>query len=303
MCCFLQGVGGFLLLVFVFGGISDTSAERSERRQEKHQEKRPVSVVIPTAVKRLDTVTLQCNYNLSGEPIYTVKWYKGPKEFYRYIPKELPNVQVFALPGITVDELKSTHKNLVLKNVQPEVTGRYKCEVSSDAPNFYTYMQSGYMYVIDVPVEDPILRTDKEILDTGYRLKGNCSAPASWPPANITWLLNGKPINYTYQERVQPRDYNMKASATSNKRIPLVTVSGVEVAIDESHFHGGKARISCVASVFHLYRREKSVVLDEDRPRPRPSSVLGNRDSNSGTSKYFSIIFYSITTQILLFSR
>uniref|UniRef100_A0A6P7F3H7 Uncharacterized protein LOC114325523 n=1 Tax=Diabrotica virgifera virgifera TaxID=50390 RepID=A0A6P7F3H7_DIAVI len=148
---------------------------------------RQVSVTIPTAVKRLDTVTLQCKYDLENEPLYTLKWYKGTKEFYRYIPKELPSTQVFPLPGVTVDEIKSTPNNLVLKNVQPEVTGRYKCEVSSDAPNFYTLMQSGYMYVIDVPAEDPILRMDKEILDTGYRLKGNCSAPSSYPPANITW--------------------------------------------------------------------------------------------------------------------
>lgn len=52
-----------------------------------------------------------------------------------------------------------------------------------------------WFFFSDVPVEDPILRMDKEILDTGYRLKGNCSAPPSWPPANITWLLNGKPVS------------------------------------------------------------------------------------------------------------
>ncbi|RZC34851.1 I-set domain containing protein, partial [Asbolus verrucosus] len=51
----------------------------------------------------MDTVTLQCKYNLQGEPLYTVKWYKGGQEFFRYIPKELPSTQVFALPGITVD--------------------------------------------------------------------------------------------------------------------------------------------------------------------------------------------------------
>ncbi|CAG9815686.1 unnamed protein product [Phaedon cochleariae] len=43
---------------------------------------------------------------------------------------------------------KSSPNKLVLRNVQIEASGKYKCEVSSDAPNFYTYMQSGYMYVI-----------------------------------------------------------------------------------------------------------------------------------------------------------
>ncbi|ERL85008.1 hypothetical protein D910_02431 [Dendroctonus ponderosae] len=95
-----------------------------------------------------ETITLQCAFDLEGEPLYTVKWYKGSKELFRFIPKELPNSKVFAMPGIEVDLSKSTRNELVLRNVQPEVTGRYKCEVSSDAPNFYTKMDSGYMYVV-----------------------------------------------------------------------------------------------------------------------------------------------------------
>lgn len=35
-----------------------------------------------------------------------------------------------------------------MRNVQPEVTGKYKCEVSTDAPNFFTSTAAGYMYVI-----------------------------------------------------------------------------------------------------------------------------------------------------------
>lgn len=37
---------------------------------------------------------------------------------------------------------------MILRHVQPEVTGKYKCEVSSDAPNFYTIDKAGYMYVV-----------------------------------------------------------------------------------------------------------------------------------------------------------
>lgn len=65
-----------------------------------------VSVKIPTAVTPGDTVSLYCQYDLENEPLYTVKWYKGRQEFYRYIPKELPNIKVFPLPdvpGFTVD--------------------------------------------------------------------------------------------------------------------------------------------------------------------------------------------------------
>ncbi|KAJ8976363.1 hypothetical protein NQ317_013274 [Molorchus minor] len=120
-----------------------------------------VYVSVPQAAKIMDTVTLQCKYDLEGEPLYTVKWYKGSKEFYRYIPKELPNTQVFPLPGIDVDLSKSNPNEVVLRNVQAEVTGRYKCEVSSDAPNFYTHIVSSYMYVIESDGYEVLLAQSK----------------------------------------------------------------------------------------------------------------------------------------------
>lgn len=62
-----------------------------------------VSVTIPMAAKIGDTVTLQCDFNLEGDPLYTVKWYKGPNEFFRYIPKEMPSTREFPLAGINID--------------------------------------------------------------------------------------------------------------------------------------------------------------------------------------------------------
>ncbi|XP_057654536.1 uncharacterized protein LOC130892870 [Diorhabda carinulata] len=234
-----------------------------------------VSVVIPTAARVRDTVSLQCKYDLEGEPLYTLKWYKGTKEFYRYIPKELPNTQTFSLPGINIDKDKSNPNNLVLTNIQPEVTGRYKCEVSSDAPNFYTLFQSGYMYVIDVPDDDPVLALEKDVLEVGHILKGNCTSPPSYPSANITWLLNGKKINDT-QRRTFP-----VSTSTSTKKAPLVTYSELEVELEDRHFYSGKATIACYVNIFDLYKKRKELVVEEDRPRPRPSSVLGNRDSSN----------------------
>lgn len=79
------------LCIYILFCLSDTLALRD------------VSVTIPQAVVAGDTVALYCRYNLEDEPLYTVKWYKGQSEFYRYLPKELPNTQVFPLPGINVD--------------------------------------------------------------------------------------------------------------------------------------------------------------------------------------------------------
>jgi hypothetical protein len=64
---------------------------------------RNVAVIVPLAVSPGDTVTLQCSYDLEGDELYTVKWYKGRQEFFRYVPKELPHTRVFPLPGVNVD--------------------------------------------------------------------------------------------------------------------------------------------------------------------------------------------------------
>lgn len=64
---------------------------------------RNVSVTIPIAVKKGDNANLACSYDMEGDSLYSVKWYKGRREFYRYTPKENPSMKVFHQTGITVD--------------------------------------------------------------------------------------------------------------------------------------------------------------------------------------------------------
>lgn len=63
---------------------------------------RDVEVLMPLAVRRGETTRLICAYDLEGDTLYTVKWYKGRREFYRYTPKENPAIKIFAVDGINV---------------------------------------------------------------------------------------------------------------------------------------------------------------------------------------------------------
>lgn len=58
---------------------------------------------MPTAVRKGDNARLICNYDLESDTLYTIKWYKGRREFYRYTPKENPAMKTFPLAGITVE--------------------------------------------------------------------------------------------------------------------------------------------------------------------------------------------------------
>ena len=42
--------------------------------------------VLPTVVQKGDKVDLRCNFQLEGENMYSLKWYRDNVEFYRYIP-------------------------------------------------------------------------------------------------------------------------------------------------------------------------------------------------------------------------
>jgi len=46
---------------------------------------------------------LECHFDLEGEALYSVKWYKDGNEFFRYVPRDQPPAQLFPLPGVTVD--------------------------------------------------------------------------------------------------------------------------------------------------------------------------------------------------------
>lgn len=63
---------------------------------------RDVKVTVPGAVRRGENAVLICLYDMEGDSLYSVKWYKGRREFYRFTPKENPAMKTFPIPGINV---------------------------------------------------------------------------------------------------------------------------------------------------------------------------------------------------------
>lgn len=59
--------------------------------------------VIPPTVRKGSHASLLCQYDLEGAPLYSVKWYRGNFEFYRYSPGEKPAFKIFPYNGIYVD--------------------------------------------------------------------------------------------------------------------------------------------------------------------------------------------------------
>lgn len=62
-----------------------------------------VHVTVPNAIQSGRNAIMTCDYELEDDDLYSVKWYKGKREFFRYTPKEIPSIKIFKLPGIRVD--------------------------------------------------------------------------------------------------------------------------------------------------------------------------------------------------------
>ena len=67
---------------------------------------------VPKHTIRGHAVKLECHYDMEGEALYSVKWYKDGREFYRFVPRDDPPGSVFPQPGIAVDV-----------SIQPEALG------------------------------------------------------------------------------------------------------------------------------------------------------------------------------------
>lgn len=67
---------------------------------------RDVQIRVPVSVKRGDNVNLFCQFDLEGDSLYSVKWYKGKREFFRFTPNETPTLKVFPVAGINVEVSK-----------------------------------------------------------------------------------------------------------------------------------------------------------------------------------------------------
>ncbi|KAL0892082.1 hypothetical protein ABMA27_015294 [Loxostege sticticalis] len=156
---------------------------------------RDIQLSVPDAVGIGASATLGCRWSLdAGEALYTVKWYHGAQEFFRFVPKELPNTRVFSQTGISVDVSRSGAQQVVLRGATRGLSGRYRCEVSADAPFFHTVYKSAYMRVVELPDAMPKVQAQKSWYSAGDMLRANCTSPPADPPANLTWLLNGQEV-------------------------------------------------------------------------------------------------------------
>lgn len=62
-----------------------------------------IDVHVPKYVEKNGNATLECNFDLEGDILYSVKWFKDQHEFYQYTPSETHSIKVFINRSFKVD--------------------------------------------------------------------------------------------------------------------------------------------------------------------------------------------------------
>ncbi|KAK4887584.1 hypothetical protein RN001_003855 [Aquatica leii] len=153
------------------------------------------NLIIPALVDTRKSMLLDCQFDMEGEELYSVKWYKGIEEFFRYIPRNIPNTMYFPLTGIhlvqrTVD-CDNQHCKIELDHLNRQTSsGLYFCEVTADAPSFTTILQSQNVTVATLSLEGPKLEGLQDAYHEGDVLEVDCILSPSDPASILTWYIN-----------------------------------------------------------------------------------------------------------------
>ncbi|CAH1173788.1 unnamed protein product [Phaedon cochleariae] len=207
-----------------------------------------VDVRIPTHAVRHQSARLECHYDLDGETLYSVKWYKDGHEFYRFMQNSTENV-------------------VILSSVQLSSTGIYRCEVSGEAPFFETVTDHQRMTVVALPDEGPKITGGRARYQVGDTVHVNCTSGRSKPAAQLSWMINGQPADAAYLRG--PRTVVLGREGLESSTLGLEFVAGHE------HFKRGNMKLKCLATIATLYlvSNEESV----EGERPQRASVMESR--------------------------
>ncbi|XP_035903098.1 uncharacterized protein LOC118507911 isoform X2 [Anopheles stephensi] len=231
-------------------------------------------VVDPPAVRRGQHATLRCLYELDDSPLYSVKFYRGLREFYRYSPGQQPSKKIFPFPGINVDATMSDNRQVVIKNVGFGLSGNFSCEVTADAPSFSTATEHISMQVVELPESVPTLWTEHTRYEPGDVLRANCTSQPSRPKAELTLTLNHMVVYTSHEESRITTDNLISSSLTL--RLHLQSSHFVSGLMGGASGPGGALLLRCTATIGKLYERYTELELGVPQRDPIPARVTSS---------------------------
>ncbi|XP_050309411.1 uncharacterized protein LOC126745564 [Anthonomus grandis grandis] len=227
----------------------------------------------PSVVQFNGSSTLSCTYDLEGDGLYSVKWYRGGYEFYRYVPGDTPDIKYFGTGELKPDLTKSNSTQVVLTEIEFNLAGNFSCEVTTDGPNIHTRVDSKSMSVVLLPEHPPQISVGREPLDVGDILKANCTSYPSRPPADLKFILNNLTVNQTNASIIN------KSNKLDWSDLQLV------IKLTALHFSDGRLMLKCIALIPPIYHEEAELELESLRRKAsEPARVSAPSSAAFGMS-------------------
>ncbi|XP_061941019.1 uncharacterized protein LOC107999890 isoform X2 [Apis cerana] len=195
-----------------------------------------LGINVPAYSLRGKSALLECRYDLETDKLYSITWYKDHEEFYRYVPKGEPKKHTYHVEGVKVDYRRSDHQQVLLQNVSLYTSGKYKCEVITEAPSFNAINAEANMEIVVLPQEGPLITGEEKIYASGDILGLNCTSGKSHPASTFKWFINGK--------QVKP-DTEMVFEQHGLYSV----ISSLRLQLEPNHFAGDKINVRCEATV------------------------------------------------------
>ncbi|XP_023334267.1 uncharacterized protein LOC111705820 [Eurytemora carolleeae] len=271
-----------------------------------------------------ESVTMDCKFNLENESLYSVKLYKGSKEFLHFIPEFSPPYSVYNVKGVDVhstnmsldrlrfeysgDSLQSLVSLNHLKNEKIGFgsirvlmapanllsQGLYGCEVSADSPSWDTQIVRRRLHVLVEPTTQPEINGIEANYKSGQNLHLTCISKDTYPAANITWYMAGRKVESAGSDQL-----------TESSGL-ITTRSYLNISINHS------TEIKCLSSLWtHHYQSKNYALLVKDPPvEPVKTNQTEHisqaiRDQNSSgsgveISHWIILLFSSIIQHLII---
>ncbi|KAL0831223.1 hypothetical protein ABMA28_002077 [Loxostege sticticalis] len=219
---------------------------------------------------------LGCYYDMGHDSLYSLKWYKDDREFYRYVPKAHPTMRTFFVPGVKVDLNLSSANVVALKHLVRNSSGVYKCEVKGEMPSLTMDSRKQHVTIDLLPKSGPQVYGLRKDYHIGSHVDVNCTTSPSRPEAQLKWLINGKPAPNAYLHGpylVIPtnRPYTYQAKLRLN------------YTVLPSHFDDeGVMTLKCQATIPPLYLQETSFKFHEPSLRTTLPMPATTTETNTG---------------------
>ncbi|OXU31695.1 hypothetical protein TSAR_010667, partial [Trichomalopsis sarcophagae] len=193
--------------------------------------------------------------------------------FFGRVSRKEGSTFIILINGLASAVSSSNTQDVTLVGVTRNHTGRYSCEVTEDGPTYDTKVQEAYVLVVDVPETEPKIVVDREHLPAGETLRANCTSGASHPAPNITWTLNGAPLNnitmrFKVHTKTLPKAFDDRNSTFSSLNLETAGM-----------FQDGRIRLRCFAEITPVYKASASKEITEEGPYL--ASITGDASPHS----------------------